>query len=469
MEELVNNKYKLLKGMKIRNDFLCPITFELLRDPVVAGDGFSYERCAIEKWLRSNNTSPLTGNVMDKILIKNITLKNIIQDMISEDIGSGLYTKDSVDSGKILAIFTEKAYSLKCVGPPDSEWYERYFNVGRQGCVGGRQTAYADESLSRKEVVLFTDLIVSRKHFEISYLRSESKYGIRDLGSAGGTFVRLMPGEKKLLFPGTIILIGTHQFVVSSIDNNKSALDSNTRSGSAVDQDILSDAESMITEFIEGSSKGSDSKAEFSSTDKLKQLERRLKQHNEVGKARDTPDGARRSRALSLTCCGPDGSPYQGRVAAVGPAGLTIGRLKPPSPRAGGEPSPSPVPDDLFDGACMTLAKDSAVSTEHARVSMDPASGDFFICDGNGTRASTNGTWHRLSGVNQVSAYHHIYPGLELLFGKVRFVVSEYTDVKEQVLSDASNLLGGAAYRREAASGGEVGLATVIECGESRK
>ena len=31
-------------------DFFCPISLELMRDPVMAYDGHSYERAAIERW-----------------------------------------------------------------------------------------------------------------------------------------------------------------------------------------------------------------------------------------------------------------------------------------------------------------------------------------------------------------------------------------------------------------------------------
>ena len=43
-------------------EVLCPITCELMRDPVVTADGHSYERSAIASWIeRGNATSPLTG------------------------------------------------------------------------------------------------------------------------------------------------------------------------------------------------------------------------------------------------------------------------------------------------------------------------------------------------------------------------------------------------------------------------
>eukprot|EP00035_Acanthoeca_spectabilis_P027276 m.465989 g.465989 ORF g.465989 m.465989 type:complete len:582 (+) comp24785_c0_seq1:29-1774(+) len=41
--------------------FLCPITHDVLEDPVVAPDGRTYERAHIEGWLRRQETSPFTG------------------------------------------------------------------------------------------------------------------------------------------------------------------------------------------------------------------------------------------------------------------------------------------------------------------------------------------------------------------------------------------------------------------------
>ncbi|CAF1652218.1 unnamed protein product, partial [Adineta ricciae] len=40
--------------------FICPITHELMNDPVIDPDGNSYERTAIEAWLSSHGTSPIT-------------------------------------------------------------------------------------------------------------------------------------------------------------------------------------------------------------------------------------------------------------------------------------------------------------------------------------------------------------------------------------------------------------------------
>eukprot|EP01051_Picozoa_sp_SAG22_P017923 SAG22_NODE_2881_length_2130_cov_1.194485_1_plen_602_part_10 len=60
-------------------DFICPITQELMVDPVIATDGHSYERSAIERWLASHNTSPLTGaELTSTTLTPNRNLKSQI-------------------------------------------------------------------------------------------------------------------------------------------------------------------------------------------------------------------------------------------------------------------------------------------------------------------------------------------------------------------------------------------------------
>ena len=61
------------------NSFFCPITHNLMRDPVVIEDGVSYEHDAIKKWLETNCTSPFTNEDVDEdVVIKNTNLKNVI-------------------------------------------------------------------------------------------------------------------------------------------------------------------------------------------------------------------------------------------------------------------------------------------------------------------------------------------------------------------------------------------------------
>ena len=61
-------------------DFICPITTEVMSDPVMAADGHAYERSAIERWLATKSTSPLTGEELEFTrLIPNHTHRRMIR------------------------------------------------------------------------------------------------------------------------------------------------------------------------------------------------------------------------------------------------------------------------------------------------------------------------------------------------------------------------------------------------------
>ncbi|KAM7424363.1 hypothetical protein PAMA_000622 [Pampus argenteus] len=64
----------------IPDEFLCPITRELMREPVIAADGYSYERGAIASWINTKNrTSPMTNlPLLTTLLTPNHTLKMAI-------------------------------------------------------------------------------------------------------------------------------------------------------------------------------------------------------------------------------------------------------------------------------------------------------------------------------------------------------------------------------------------------------
>jgi hypothetical protein len=46
------------------HELICPITFELFRDPVLANDGHVYERAAITQWIQQHGTSPFTRQIL---------------------------------------------------------------------------------------------------------------------------------------------------------------------------------------------------------------------------------------------------------------------------------------------------------------------------------------------------------------------------------------------------------------------
>ncbi|XP_072253228.1 WD repeat, SAM and U-box domain-containing protein 1-like isoform X2 [Leuresthes tenuis] len=57
-------------GAEAPDEFLCPVTRELMKDPVIAADGYSYEREAIESWIRGKNkTSPMTNLLLQTTLL----------------------------------------------------------------------------------------------------------------------------------------------------------------------------------------------------------------------------------------------------------------------------------------------------------------------------------------------------------------------------------------------------------------
>jgi len=69
----------------IEDEFKCPLTLEIMEDPVILSDGFTYERTAIEDWLKKNNTSPMTNLPLDNLnLIPNIALRKLIQERLKK-------------------------------------------------------------------------------------------------------------------------------------------------------------------------------------------------------------------------------------------------------------------------------------------------------------------------------------------------------------------------------------------------
>lgn len=76
-------KKKMKGGMEaavaVPKPFICPITHEIMNEPVIDPDGYTYERSAIEIWLGRGETSPITRNPLTSDqLVVNRALKNTI-------------------------------------------------------------------------------------------------------------------------------------------------------------------------------------------------------------------------------------------------------------------------------------------------------------------------------------------------------------------------------------------------------
>ena len=70
---------------EIPDEFKCPISLDLMQDPVLAADGHSYDRVQIESWFRTSHVSPNTRLRLNTLaLYPNIELRNRINSWLSE-------------------------------------------------------------------------------------------------------------------------------------------------------------------------------------------------------------------------------------------------------------------------------------------------------------------------------------------------------------------------------------------------
>ena len=59
--------------------FVCPLGGQRMQQPVVAGDGYTYERAELDKWvLQYGRVSPISGEPLSGVLLANRTLKELI-------------------------------------------------------------------------------------------------------------------------------------------------------------------------------------------------------------------------------------------------------------------------------------------------------------------------------------------------------------------------------------------------------
>lgn len=85
------NKDQEKNFLKIQNykldvpeNLLCPISHQIMIDPVCTINGISYDRYHIEKWFQTKNTDPCTGQLVhSKILIPNLIIKDLIAKLLS--------------------------------------------------------------------------------------------------------------------------------------------------------------------------------------------------------------------------------------------------------------------------------------------------------------------------------------------------------------------------------------------------
>lgn len=83
-------------------DYLCPISMEVMVDPVVASDGHSYERNCIERWFEGHDRSPKTNRVLSNMhLIPNHALRAAIEQWKEQALQSGRISRQEQNTREI--------------------------------------------------------------------------------------------------------------------------------------------------------------------------------------------------------------------------------------------------------------------------------------------------------------------------------------------------------------------------------
>lgn len=79
LQQLAERERRDATITQVEADLMCPIMHERMREPVLAADGHTYERAAIERWMQSHDTSPMTGAPLThRYLTQNFALRRII-------------------------------------------------------------------------------------------------------------------------------------------------------------------------------------------------------------------------------------------------------------------------------------------------------------------------------------------------------------------------------------------------------
>ena len=70
--------------------YLCPITGEVMEDPVTTADGHAYERAAIAQWLQAHDTSPVTNEQLpNRELAPAHALRQLIEEFVAANPDAG--------------------------------------------------------------------------------------------------------------------------------------------------------------------------------------------------------------------------------------------------------------------------------------------------------------------------------------------------------------------------------------------
>lgn len=101
----------MLKTITIPEEYICPLAQKIMYEPVIASDGNTYEREAIDTWLKNHNSSPLTRKKLEsKLLIPSLTIEKKIRQFLK--LNPEIFDSEEVYLPKYL--ITELASAIKC-------------------------------------------------------------------------------------------------------------------------------------------------------------------------------------------------------------------------------------------------------------------------------------------------------------------------------------------------------------------
>lgn len=104
----------------VPKSFLCPISHQIMGNPVIDKEGHSFDNDSIISWLNNNNTSPITRNPLYEGDLKpNYALRDAInefmKDVKSEKLDNNIDTNTDIE----LNLFSNEKYKLISIIPPE--------------------------------------------------------------------------------------------------------------------------------------------------------------------------------------------------------------------------------------------------------------------------------------------------------------------------------------------------------------
>ncbi|KAL3530308.1 hypothetical protein ACH5RR_009630 [Cinchona calisaya] len=210
--------------IEIPSHFLCPISMQLMRDPVIVATGITYDRESIEKWLYSckNNICPLTKqDLQNTDLTPNHTLRRLIQAWCTLNASNGIERiptpKPPVEKSQILKLINEAKNSSKM----QAKCLKRLRSIS-QGSQSDRKSLEAAGSVE------FLASIIIKKNDEVDdHVSDEALNLLYNLDPSDEKFKKLVNDEHGTKFVDSLLQIlkcGNFQSRAYAIMLLKSAL-----------------------------------------------------------------------------------------------------------------------------------------------------------------------------------------------------------------------------------------------------